>query len=173
MTPLLSLTHDQKPVEREIFMKQLLMVLLSTFALTANAVASGHEGAFYKHFNHQDGVAVHGYDVVAYFQNKVELGLAEHEVIYNEVTFRFANAENARTFDLDPEKYLPAYGGWCATAMGAMNQKLDITPDSFLVEDGVLYLFSTSMGPAKDMWLKEKANLKVKADENWAKIITE
>lgn len=154
-------------------MKKLMLYVFGALLMTSNAFASGHENnLFYKHFNHKNGVALQGYDVVSYFQGAAQKGSADFEVDHKEVIFQFANQANADEFDRNPEKYLPAYGGWCATAMGMMNQKLDITPDSYLVENGVLYLFSTSMGPAKDMWLQNQPDVKQKADANWARIST-
>jgi len=154
-------------------MKKLLLSAFGILLLATNVYASGPEdNLFAKHFNQQNSIAIHGYDVVSYFKGAPQQGSGNFEVDYKDVIFQFVNQENANAFDSNPEKYLPAYGGWCATAMGMMNQKLDVTPDSYLIENGVLYLFSTSMGPAKDMWLQNQPGVKQKADENWAEIST-
>lgn len=142
----------------------LFLVSLSTFA-------SDTENRFAKHFNQQNGIALHGHDVVAYHLTGVEMGIPAHTERYKGVDFQFSNEKNAKLFRNDPEKYLPAYGGWCATAMAMMNNKLDINPDSFVIQDGILYLFSTSMGPALDMWLKDPAGLKAKGDVNWKRMV--
>lgn len=152
-------------------MKFFMLCIFNTLLLTANAFASGSENdLFAKHFNHQNGIAVHGYDVVAYTQNLAVQGNEKFEVNYLDVTFRFANQQNAETFAQNPQKYLPAYGGWCATAIGMMSKKLDVTPSSFVVQDGRTYLFSTTMGPAKEEWVKNQPDLRMKADANWAQI---
>lgn len=152
-------------------MKSLLLSLFSAALMISAAHASGPEDPFSKNFNQKNGVAIQGYDIVSYFKGGPVLGSKKFPVDYRDVTFLFSNQSNANEFDANPEKYVPAYGGWCATAVALMNKKLDINPASFVIQDGVLYLFSTSMGPAKDEWVKNYPSIKQKADANWAKII--
>lgn len=151
-------------------MKSFMLMAFSLMFLVFNVHASETENRFTKHFNHTNKVAIHGYDVVSYFNGTPEEGSSEFKVSHKGIEFQFSNLANATSFERNPAKYIPAYGGWCATAVAMMNKKLDITPDSYLIEDGVLYLFSTSMGPAKNQWLKDRANLKAIADKNWAKM---
>ena len=59
------------------------------------------------------GVAVKGYDTVAYFtQGKPVKGDSKFEHKWKEATWRFANAEHLELFKADPEKYAPQYGGY-------------------------------------------------------------
>lgn len=146
------------------------MIFCAIAVSSVTALASGTETQFQKHFNHQNGVAIHGYDVVSYFNGVATQGSPSFEVVYENVRFQFSSEDNATEFDLNPEKYIPAYGGWCATAIGMMNTKLDVTPDSFLIQDGILFLFSTSMGPAKDQWIQGQPGLRQTADANWSVI---
>lgn len=152
-------------------MKSFLLAMFSAVFLVSAAHASGPEDPFSKNFNQKNGVAIHGYDVVSYFKGSPQVGLPKYSIDYRDVTFQFVNQANANEFDTNPEKYVPAYGGWCATAMGMMNTKLDINPASFEIQNGTLYLFSTSMGPAKDQWNANLPGVKQKADANWAKMI--
>lgn len=153
-------------------MKTWILSLLAIFAISTAAQASGPEDPFTKHFNQTKGVAVHGYDVVSYFKGTPVQGNKKFASEHRGVTFYFANQANVDAFDTNPENYIPAYGGWCATAMGMMNQKLDVNPTSFLIQNGQLFLFSTSMGPAKDQWVANLPGVKQNADANWAKIIS-
>lgn len=150
--------------------KSLILSFIGMFLVASGAQASGTEDPFAKNFNQQGGVAIHGYDVVSYFKGAAQQGNKKFAVEYRDVTFLFVNRADADEFDANPEKYIPAYGGWCATAIGAMNKKLDINPSSFIIQDGGLYLFSTSMGPAKEMWAKGLPGIKQKADANWAQM---
>jgi hypothetical protein len=150
-------------------MRNFALMVLSLFFLVFNAQASGNE-RFVKHFNHQEKIAIHGYDVLSYFHGTPEKGNPSFQVIHKDIAFLFSNLANATEFKRNPEKYIPAYGGWCATAMGMMNKKLDVNPDSYVIQNDKLYLFSTSMGPAKDMWLKDMQKLKHMADKNWSAI---
>ncbi len=62
-----------------------------------------------------DGVAIRGFDPVAYFREGApRRGLAEHSIVRDEAVWRFASAENKALFAADPLRYLPAFGGFCA-----------------------------------------------------------
>jgi hypothetical protein len=86
------------------------------------------------------------------------------------VIYYFASEEDRKLFAESPEKYLPTYGGWCATAM-AKGEKVEIDPTNFKVTNGRLFLFFKAFyaNAIKD-WNKDEANLTVKADANWMKI---
>lgn len=59
------------------------------------------------------GVALKGYDPVAYFTlGKPVKGKSEFEFKWNDATWRFANATHLRLFKSDPEQYAPQYGGY-------------------------------------------------------------
>lgn len=118
------------------------------------------------------GVALEGYCPVAYFAvNKPVRGKAEFASDYNGVTYYLVNADAKTAFEKNPEKYLPAYGGWCATGM-ALNDKFPVDPTNFKIVDGRLLLFLTNKNvDAQEIWNKgsEKDQL-VKADAHWKSI---
>jgi YHS domain-containing protein len=59
------------------------------------------------------GVAIKGYDTVAYFVlGKPVKGDAGYSYQWNEATWWFANAEHRDAFIANPEKYAPQYGGY-------------------------------------------------------------
>src|ERR1700733_156566 len=65
-----------------------------------------------------DGAALHGYDVVAYFnQGKPVKGESEYTYSFNGASWRFANQKNMNEFKANPEKFIPQYGGYCAYGM--------------------------------------------------------
>lgn len=119
-------------------------------------------------FNLENGVAIQGYDPVSYFNGKPLQGKKEYGFIFKGVTYRFATVENKRTFEKNPEKYEPQYGGWCAYAMGNDGSKVEINPKTYKITDNKLYLFYDFYftNTLKDWNLNEK-NLKTKADKNW------
>ena len=128
-------------------------------------------------FNLDDGLALSGYDPVAYFEvggGKATKGDAKLEFTYRGVKYRFANAANLDTFKADPRAYEPCYGGWCAYAM-ARGDKVEIDAESFLVVDGKLYLFFNGLfADTRAKWRKEGHDtLRPKADEHWAKLLAE
>lgn len=127
---------------------------------------------FAQDYNTKKGYVAEGYDVVAYFNNKAEKGTKKYTTTYDGVKFKFSTKENLKTFKKSPEKYVPAYGGYCAYAIGAKGKKVSIDPETFEIRDGKLYLFYNSWGTnTLELWEKEGAEeLRVKADENWIKI---
>jgi YHS domain-containing protein len=125
-----------------------------------------------KHFNIEDGVAIKGYDPVAYFtKNNAVKGKKELAVSYQGIVYYFSSAENKEVFKAAPFKYEPEYGGWCAYAMGNSGEKVSIDPETFKIVNGKLYLFYNRFftNTLKD-WNKNEAALKKTADLNWPKL---
>jgi YHS domain-containing protein len=125
-----------------------------------------------KNFNVKKNVAVEGYDVVSYFDNKPMEGDEKTQFVYKGVTYLFANPVNMGRFKANPDKYEPAYGGWCAYAMGETGEKVKIDPKTYKILDGKLYLFYHFWGNnTLDSWNKNEKQLKGKGDQNWKKFV--
>lgn len=123
-------------------------------------------------YNVKKTIALEGYDPVSYFSNKPLEGKSEIKYTYKGVTYLFANAANLNTFKSDPDKYEPAYGGWCAYAMGESGEKVKIDPETFKIVEGKLYLFYNFWGNnTLTDWNKDEKKLKSKADQNWKKFV--
>lgn len=85
-------------------------------------------------------VAVAGFDVVAYYLiGKAVPGDSSHEVVHGGARYWFSTAEHAHLFRLDPDAYLPTYGGYCAFGV-ATGKKIDVDPQSWDIVNGKLYL---------------------------------
>ena len=125
-----------------------------------------------KGFNLDKGLAIQGYDPVAYFtQNKAVKGNKQFAALTEGVTYYFSNSANKDLFIKDYKKYEPQYGGWCAYAMGATNEKVEIDPETFKIVNGKLFLFYHSwVNNTLNKWNKDEANLKAMADKNWMTI---
>lgn len=149
------------------------LFLFAVVSLLSIATAAQDAGSLRKkHFNLEDGVAIGGYDPVAYFtQNKAVKGKKDMSVYYQGVTYYFSSPANKELFKGSPAKYEPEYGGWCAYAMGEKGEKISIDPETFKILNGKLYLFYNRFfnNTLKD-WNKNEASLKAKADANWVKI---
>lgn len=128
-----------------------------------------------QYYNTKKGVVAEGYDVVAYFSNKAIDGDKKNVAEYDGVKFYFSSKENLKTFLLNPTKYIPKYGGFCAYAMGAKGKKVSIDPETFEIRDGNLYLFYNSWGTNTfKSWIeKGPEKLMLKADKNWGKLLIE
>lgn len=125
-----------------------------------------------KEFNLDKGVAIQGFDPVAYFiQNKAVKGNKRIVALAEGVTYCFSSVANKDLFLKDYKKYEPQYGGWCAYAMGTVNEKVEIDPETFKIVNGKLYLFYHSWtNNTLNKWNKDEAGLKTKADKNWGNI---
>ncbi|MEO7307056.1 MAG: YHS domain-containing (seleno)protein [Ferruginibacter sp.] len=126
-----------------------------------------------KHNNLSDGLAIKGYDPVAYFtQHKAVKGSKENAVYHQGVTYYFSSVENKELFKANPFKYEPEYGGWCAYAMGKNGEKVSVDPATFKIINGKLYLFYNKyFTNTLTDWNKDETNLKQKADANWPKLL--
>lgn len=147
-------------------MKKVIVVCLSLFlAVLVNAQSSLRV----KHFNTKDGLAVEGYDPVAYFkQNKAVKGQKQFSLVTEGITYYFSSAANRDLFIKSPKNYEPQYGGWCAYAMGASGQKVEVDPETFKIVDGKLFLFyHTWVNNTLKKWNENEKNLHQKADKNW------
>lgn len=150
-----------------------MVLMLFTAVLTVSMYnASAQADLRKKQFNvSKSGVAIQGYDPVAYFtSNKAVEGKKELAVVADGVTYYFSSTQNKELFKASPSKYEPQYGGWCAYAMGATNEKVEIDPETFKILNGKLYLFyHTWSNNTLTKWNKDEANLKAKADASWIK----
>lgn len=141
-------------------------ILLIVFALTLQQPET-------KHANIKDGLAVGGFDVVAYFDGAPEKGEKSIKTSHQGITYRFSSESNKQKFQDNPEKYLPAYGGWCAYAMGVSGDKVKIDPETFKVVNDRLYLFYNFWGNnTLKSWNKDEPDLKTKADKYWSETLT-
>ena len=124
-------------------------------------------------YNLKNGYVAEGYDVVSYFQQQVKKGNKQFTADFDGVKFQFSSKENRTLFNLNPKKYIPQYGGFCAYAIGKNGEKVSINPKTFEIREGKLYLFYNSWGTnTLEMWQKEDPeSLQQKADENWKKIV--
>jgi YHS domain-containing protein len=122
-----------------------------------------------KQFNLEDGLAIQGYDPVAYFvQHKAVKGKKAFLRTHDGVTYYFSSASNMELFATNYAKYEPQYGGWCAYAMGETGEKVEVDPETFKIVDGKLYLFYNSLfNNTLPKWNKAEGNLKMNADKHW------
>lgn len=146
-----------------------LTIFLLLFAAVALAQdpAAARKGAF----NTTDGLGIEGYDPVAYFvQGKAVKGSRDLAVFHQGITYMFSSVANKELFKKDPAHYEPAYGGWCAYAMGAKGEKVEVDPKTFKITNGRLFLFYNKFfNNTLTDWNKDEQKLQQKADQNWMK----
>lgn len=114
------------------------------------------------------GIGLRGHDPVAYHTaGAPTLGKAEFTAKHNGVTYQFASAANRDTFNANPGKYEPAYGGFCAMGV-ALEKKLDGDPAAWKIVDGKLHLNVNK--DVQKKWLEDVPGNNKKADMNWPAI---
>ena len=137
----------------------------------ANAQAQSPE-ARNKEYNLKRGVALAGYDPVSYFAGKPVEGNEQLSHVHEGITYLFSSAGNRDLFRKSPGRYAPAYGGWCAYAMGASGEKVKVDPETFKIIGDRLYLFYNFWGNnTLDTWNKDEVPLRRQADLNWKKFV--
>jgi len=115
----------------------------------------------------ESGVAIQGYDPVAYFTAQPTQGNSNITSTYGGAIYFFINAENKALFDADPEKYVPQYGGFCAIAVSE-NKTFGIDPQTYKITEGKLYLFyNGELGNTKPLWEADETNRHANADTYW------
>lgn len=132
-----------------------------TSLLLVVVAASAFAGGYFE----KDGVAISGYDPIAYFaEMKPVKGSPEFHAEYQGSTFYFSTAANRGTFVANPDRFAPQYGGYCAFGM-AKGYKATIDPDAFTVVGERLYLnYSETV---RSRWLSDIPGYIRQADANW------
>lgn len=117
----------------------------------------------------KEGRIAKGYDVVAYFnESKPVKGKEEFKLVHDGATYLFSSKENLESFKASPEKYVPAFNGYCA--YGVSQEGLyDIDPEAFTVYKDHLYL---NLNPrVKKRWDKDRDGYIKEANENFPELI--
>jgi len=113
----------------------------------------------------ESGVAIRGYDPVAYFAGAPAMGDPQYTAEWQDAEWRFASAANRDAFVASPEKYAPQYGGWCAYG-AAKGYAADTDPETaWSVHDGKLYLnWDTGV---KQTWSEDIPGYLAKSEAKW------
>jgi hypothetical protein len=118
-----------------------------------------------------DGVAIRGYDPVAYHRLQQPVaGKPEFSHRWNEAEWHFVDAANRDAFAKDPLKYAPAFGGYCAFG-ASRGYKVSTEPAAFAIVDGVLYLNYSQ--PVQNTWNTDRPGYIAKAKQEWLTLESE
>ncbi|MCH2250233.1 MAG: YHS domain-containing protein [Cognatishimia sp.] len=116
-----------------------------------------------------DGLAIRGYDPVAYFKEQTDVeGSAERSIMWKGAEWRFASAENLADFEANPERWAPQYGGYCAFAV-AKGYTAKTEANAWSIHNDKLYLnFSRAV---RARWALNKDGFIKDADANWPQVL--
>lgn len=115
--------------------------------------------------DNQSGLAIGGYDPVAYFvDQRARAGTAKFELVWSGSTWRFASQGNREIFRRDPKVYAPQFGGYdpLQVARGFITPG---NPFAWVIRQQRLYFFETRS--QRDQWPKDDALIQSRAQENW------
>ena len=116
-----------------------------------------------------EGVALGGYDPVAYFTKKAATkGTAQFSHEWAGAKWHFASAEHRELFKAAPEKYAPQYGGHCAYAVGARGSisRKSPTGEYWEAYNGKVYLFPDAKS-GSDWYARGQTRMIEWGDEAW------
>ena len=128
-------------------------------------------GALDPVFSDRDGLAMRGADPVAYFTEKKMLkGTASFGYEWQGARWLFVSSQNRDTFAVQPEKFAPQYGGYCAAAVAA-GTVAPSNPTAWMLVEGKLYLNSDE--PTQERWKRDIPGNIEKADANWPGVLSD
>lgn len=159
----------------DILLKKQLLILigicLSFYSLNSAAKSEANLN--------KAGVILDGYDAVSYFKEGKDIkptkGKAEFAVKQDATTYWFSTQKNKEAFLKDSQKYEPQFGGWCAYAVADSKEKVEVDPESFIIQDGRLLVFYKAIwANTRDKWLntkdKDSKTYLKQADANWTEV---
>lgn len=145
---------------------------LTSSTFSANPAAGRASRAYLHSYNLPGhGVAIDGYSPVSYFRGKAERGSALFAVDHDGVTYHLTDADQVAEFKRAPDRYAPAFGGWCAFGM-AVSDKFPVDPTAFEIVGGRLLLFlRNDKIDARKLWQDgDGTDLLAKAEAHWRKV---
>ncbi len=155
--------------------RKIFAAILLTVGIAFSATGAHASGATHTTVNvTPDGIAIGGWDTVAYFtENMAVAGSEEFSHEWSGATWLFSSAEHRDLFAADPEAYAPKFGGWCAYALSQGEYAAEVEPDTaWTVHDGALYLnWDRNI---RDKWVRIGLDEAIpEGVENWATVSEE
>lgn len=141
----------------------IIIMLLGTNAIAQNKMANNIDDS---------KIALQGYSPVSYLDLGIaQKGLKEYKATYDGLAYYFTSEDQKKSFENNPKKYLPQYGGYCAFGI-SVGAKFRVDPNKFVVKDGKYFLFLYDLEvDAQQLWLAgNHKELIQKADSNWTKL---
>lgn len=139
----------------------MVKLFISLVLITISVTAFSQEGVF----SNTDGVAIKGYDPVAYFTSgKAMQGKDQFSYEWSGTKWKFDSQANLDMFKADPKRYAPQFGGFCAYGCSE-NHKSPTDPNAFTIVNNKLYLNYNLK--VKEMWIKDTTTRIVSANTYW------
>lgn len=146
--------------------RQILTALAATpIALSLPQLARAAEPRI---FQSRSGT-INGIDPVAYFEGNGPVpGRTEFSLDWEDATWVFASASNRDAFAAEPERFAPAFGGYCAFA-ASRGYLAPTIPEAWSIYEDRLYLNASLR--ARDLWTRELPDVITLGEANWPAIL--
>ena len=131
------------------------------------------------------GIAIGGYSPVSYFTDGIpEKGSEQFAVTHAGATYLLTDDDQVALFQQQPDRYVPAHGGWCTLMLGGSGRRTPGHPENFVIIDDRLMLFwsgdtEESRGLGLRNWATNTGNEIERqrewiadADENWTRFLS-
>jgi YHS domain-containing protein len=112
-----------------------------------------------------DNVCINGWDPVCFWEGAPQQGDPGYTWTYEGCTFWFYNEQNKSTFESNPTKYAPQFGGFCAYGIYE-GECRDIDPSCWIISGDKLYFFAND--DVKSSWQKDEVACCTTAGKNWS-----
>ena len=111
------------------------------------------------------GVAIRGYDPVAYFEfQEAVRGNLDNALETKEGIWYFSRPDFREKFEDNPDRYMPQFGGWDAEGM-ARGFKRRSDPTLWILIDNKIYLHYSI--PDQNRWAENIRGNMREAEKNW------
>ena len=144
-----------------------LAILLVVLGAVACAATPGriHQTEQVDEINNQHGLALQGYDPVAYFtEAQPVIGDSAISYMWRGATYRFSSTEHRDAFAADPERYAPQFGGYCAFAV-SRGTTANGDPHQWAIVNDRLFLNNNAL--AMTLWNEDRSGNIKAGQENW------
>lgn len=172
MTSIFLTDTFRTPAMPAAVVKRLVTITSACLLLVLSSVAQAAEPVSKSRFG---GVAIGGHDTVAYHElqrdpqeNAVE-GAKRHAVEYKGAKWYFASEQSRDRFQADPDRFSPAYNGFCANALSLGEGLVRTDGTHWEIFDDKLYLFYAAAG--RERWTDGNwKTYKEAADAAWSRL---
>lgn len=160
---------------KSIYTVAVFMVIVSSFSFAQEKEKMKHkkmmqDDMIMKIDKNMDGVAIKGYDAVAYYTDgKPVMGDKMYSCNWNGASWQFSNEKHLNMFKENPAKYAPQYGGFCAYGV-SKNALFETDPLVWKIIDGKLYLNKNA--EVAELFNKNTKESIMNAEMNWPELNT-
>lgn len=149
-------------------MKRILTILLLLTVFFGAVAQHGH------YAGQNEEKAFDGNDLVSYFESDSPVkGSETFSYDYDGIHLLFSSQDNLDKFKSNPDKYIPAYNGWCAIALTGGSF---IRPDfnEYKIQDDKLLFFEVrAFFNGKTAWERDPDKHRILADKKYEELTTD